>query len=585
MSDSPNTVMWSYEAEFLASVEINARTLFSSLDMKLSPLVLLIGFNSKMTANQPPIYIVSADMHLKAHDFSSVPSDALAIDVDENLVQTGRRQITQSLLIQRMEALALHQALHNKLNALKTSHQMVSFCSLPVAVGDYMVSVILQFETYTYEEHYELQHQETVSGHRVATSLYNAAAKTFLDECTDALSRPRPRSLRRERAEILQAAGKNFMLTPATKADPFLGSKDLFDACRNIATLRYEGAESVGMMLVSRRDHPAIEPIVLLEDSINIDSYRAVRKMLEISSADLSLLCDSARIYGFGRLKASYIPQDEDLFVVRFTRHHQWELLHNNHLLMQVTYGQPGMRKQRIDSDKFKRYVKRLFPSVKQHYIENLWQVVKAASQQEHGTIVVISEEASEEADRLQTQSIRIKPIRISPSMMLELSIIDGAVLIDPKSRCYAIGVILDGLASVKGDPSRGSRYNSAVKYVESVDHACLAVVVSADGYIDLIPDLIPPIKQSDLISAVERLQKAYNADEIMVEDYQANIDWLRAHKDYLWPEITDEINILKHALEERISRQTGQVELDVEPDFEANSEVEGSFFIDESGR
>ena len=49
---------------------------------------------------------------------------------------------------------------------------------------------------------------------------------------------------------------------------------------------------------------------------------------------------------------------------------------------------------------------------------------------------------------------------------------------------------ILDGLATEKGDSSRGSRYNSAVRYVESSRYACLAIVVSEDGLIDLLPPL-----------------------------------------------------------------------------------------------
>lgn len=39
---------------------------------------------------------------------------------------------------------------------------------------------------------------------------------------------------------------------------------------------------------------------------------------------------------------------------------------------------------------------------------------------------------------------------------MKKITAIDGAVLIDPSSTCYAIGVILDGLASDKGSPARG---------------------------------------------------------------------------------------------------------------------------------
>ena len=47
--------------------------------------------------------------------------------------------------------------------------------------------------------------------------------------------------------------------------------------------------------------------------------------------------------------------------------------------------------------------------------------------------------------------------------------------------------MILDGRASGRGDSARGARYNSALRYVESSDHPCLAVVVSEDGLVDVI--------------------------------------------------------------------------------------------------
>ena len=61
-------------------------------------------------------------------------------------------------------------------------------------------------------------------------------------------------------------------------------------------------------------------------------------------------------------------------------------------------------------------------------------------------------------------------------------------MLIQPDGTCHAIGAILDGLATEKGDSSRGSRYNSAVRYVNSSKYPVLAVVVSEDGWIDLLP-------------------------------------------------------------------------------------------------
>ena len=55
--------------------------------------------------------------------------------------------------------------------------------------------------------------------------------------------------------------------------------------------------------------------------------------------------------------------------------------------------------------------------------------------------------------------------------------------------RRYALAdfVILDGRATRGGDPARGARFNSAVRYVEGADHASLAMVISEEGSVDVI--------------------------------------------------------------------------------------------------
>ena len=54
-------------------------------------------------------------------------------------------------------------------------------------------------------------------------------------------------------------------------------------------------------------------------------------------------------------------------------------------------------------------------------------------------------------------------------------------------SYCYSIGVILDGKATGRGTSTRGARYNSAIRYVESSPYPCMAIVVSEDGMVDVI--------------------------------------------------------------------------------------------------
>ena len=63
--------------------------------------------------------------------------------------------------------------------------------------------------------------------------------------------------------------------------------------------------------------------------------------------------------------------------------------------------------------------------------------------------------------------------------------------------------MILDGTATGQGDPARGSRFNSAVRYQKTVPDDALLVVISDDGTADLIPDLKPKVQRDEVEEAV----------------------------------------------------------------------------------
>jgi DisA checkpoint controller-like protein len=80
-----------------------------------------------------------------------------------------------------------------------------------------------------------------------------------------------------------------------------------------------------------------------------------------------------------------------------------------------------------------------------------------------------------------------VRPVELTPSLMERLTAIDGTVIIDTHGVCYAIGAILDGTVTVRGDRTRGGRYNSALMYVDSSPFPSLIVVISQDGMVDLV--------------------------------------------------------------------------------------------------
>jgi len=343
--------------------------------------------------------------------------------------------------------------------------------------------VILQLSAEAYHAYYGLPVRGPSNR---PTSLLHAAAQEFLQDCSRALRESdtdddRP-VLDRDYNEVLRAAGRSFMLGAAA------GTHGLYDACNGIAALRHEGDEGVGTMLVARRHHPAIVPVLTLESPVSLRDHRRIRKLLELSEDRTALVSDATDVFGLGYLVPPEDPAFEPLFVVHFTRHYSWELTHDGQVMMKVVSNTPRLPQGRVDAENFARAVRRVFSRLDMGTIDYLWELTQRATEQTNGTILVISEGAAQEAARLTRQCFRVAPRLMTPSVLRLVTNIDGAVLIDPYGTCYAIGAILDGLATEKGDSSRGSRYNSALRYVESSRYACMAIVVSEDGLIDLLP-------------------------------------------------------------------------------------------------
>lgn len=356
--------------------------------------------------------------------------------------------------------------------------------------------MILQLSEKALESHYSLS-MNSIRSHPKETSLIHETIVRFLYSYSTPLKNISEGRLsfhgRGHEDELLREAGSWLMRT-TERAIGDHGSISLFHACNAISSLRYEGSESVGRMIVSSPDHLNVNISVHLQKSISMDNFRGIRKLLELASGEMHLLCDSRGIYGVGKL--TEIPYDEnaeDLFIVEFTGHHTWILLHAEHQLMVVRYGLPSLPSRPIDDKTFRNQTKAVFPRLTEEDLDGLWSIVNAASRQKHGTMFVISDHAEQEAKRLKNQSTPIKPVQLTPEMILPLSSIDGALLIDPKSVCYSIGIILDGVATEKGDPGRGARDNSAIRYHDLANkqkHKCLIVVISEDGMIDLIGNM-----------------------------------------------------------------------------------------------
>lgn len=276
---------------------------------------------------------------------------------------------------------------------------------------------------------------------------------------------------------------------------------DPLDKINKISSLSYEKTFSKGKILLipshqleQLTDYSPVTPLIRLHEKLPLKSYRHIRKILELSDQNVYLLSNGFYLYGTVLIpqEINFSKTDYDFYTIEFNSYYSWQLNYNGNKLLQVTQEEVFTPKPKISYLHFSHELKKIFPEIETKRVLNLYKLILESLKQVKGTIIVISKNARSEANRLKNQCFIIEGKKLTPSMMKSITSIDGAVLIDLDGYCQGIGVILDGIATEKGDPSRGARYNSAIRYVETISNnphysACFTVVISEDGDVDMI--------------------------------------------------------------------------------------------------
>ena len=481
--------MWEHQSLFRVSAQLFAEGVFNLLDRSLRPEVFLLGFASAKDFDEPEAVVLEpASVRYDPADFKDVKAQAATLEADagpQGSVYHLHRNDHDRFEKQHWYEL-MCQATHTTLDALTAGRHenRRSFCSTPVSLQGYLVTVVLQLAADCYDGYYGLPKSSSA---RVG-NLPHAAVIEFLHDCSRALREADTADndqpmLDRDYNEVLRSAGRRLMLRVAPA-----GTQGLYDACNGVAALRHEGDEGIGTMLVSRRLHPAIVPVLTLETPVPTRDHRSIRKLLELSEGHTALISDASHVFGLGQLVPESDAQFEPLVTVHFTNHYSWEMSHAGHVLMRVVSNTPRLPQGRVAAENFARIIRIVFPGLDVDSTDYLWDLAQKATTQPNGTILLITTGAAQEALRLTRQCFRVVPRIMTPTVLRLVTNIDGAVLIEPNGMCHAIGAILDGLATNKGDSSRGARYNGALRYVSSSKFPVLAIVVSEDGWIDLLP-------------------------------------------------------------------------------------------------
>ena len=489
--------IWPYQARFRQAAQAVASGIFDILDEDLNPNVILLALplppdDTVDEASPAEVHFEPADCGYEREHFTQVLERGQVLQLTSSWQPLDRELQTEEMVRRKQYSIAVRQAAQEVLSQLDGNGKRISFAGWPIRIDRHMVMPVLQLNRKVYQSYPTLQaNRYYTDGRLLSHSLLMSSILRFNEECIKSLTEPEPGSgllvRPRDTDEIVRSAGKLFMDTPAQDLGMNPAATKLFATCNTISSLRYEGAEGVGKVLLARRGHPNLAEVFALTCPTPLTDYRAVRKLLEMTTQDVSLLADGENVYALGRQVGQYDASREDLFVINFVTHYAWEFQHGGQVLMRAHYGQPSLPRTRLNRARFRRDLKHTFQLTDSTKIERLWEVVVEASRQKHGTLLVITTEALAEADRLKLQCTLIEPVPLTPLITRLVTAIDGAVLLDPESYCYSIGVILDGKASGHGTSTRGARYNSAIRYVESSPYPCLAIVVSEDGLVDVI--------------------------------------------------------------------------------------------------
>jgi hypothetical protein len=568
--------MWGYQPHFRIQMERRAKQALAALGANIEVKALLVGVRLPEITNDHFVCIepedgewnIAAfnDVHRRAGEIFTTHPDQQMFYGDEPSMLDKPENIRRK---------SVREAIEEVLSRIDSDRGTRSFCGVPVRLGNFHVAPILQVAQLDLDTFPTLDNPIQFQERNSTTGIVQALISHLLAEASDNLGTKEPgrffNSFDSECSGLLRKAGQTLCnAIPLALKDFMLQS--VFENLNKISELRYEGGETLGTIIFAPTNLPSLNWDVALLQPIALDSHKLVRKVVEISDKQLGCICQGEEgIVGFGSLQEF---GDTPIFRAVFTGHYRWALYVNDTLLMNCAFGVPSVPQPRLTFETFFSNIRRVLPGLTLEHGKALWDAVSAAMDQRHGTMLVVSDAASSEAQRLRSQAIAIEPIKLSSALVARISGIDGAILVDRDCNCHAIGVILDGIATNTGDPSRGARYNSALRYIESSPDPAVCLVVSEDGYVNMVPTLRHQIKKQDIEHHVELLKT------LTSDSYHSTRSWLEEHRFYLTSKQCDVVNTELTRIKDE-PQEVGQIRL-ITPVFNPDPEMNESYYLDE---
>ncbi|WP_335968402.1 hypothetical protein [Acinetobacter bereziniae] len=528
--------MWGYQEHFNFSLRYETKSILNSIGIDdVEPETFLVGIRSSVLSNNHfPICIEPEDGKWVLSLFDNF-SIILQSETDNHPLKNIFYSNDEESMREKPERIhreAISSTVKKLLTIYDQSNDVKSFVGLSTLVEGYYVVPVIQISQKILSKYPLLNTRRFKNDDLFLRHLnfIEATISQILNKATNYLNSKNPGRGYWElnRKELTKNAAYNFMYTPGLAIEKNYPYVNLFETFNLISSLFYEGVHSIGKVILADPEHPSIIFLIEFKEPISIQNSRWVRKVLEMSSNDLSLIIDNENIYGLGQLHNDYDFSDQKIFIINFLDHYYWQITCGDKVLLQSKYNEPKLPTTPIKDELILSNLRRLYPYTTEEEQKNILNLIHSLTTFNHGSMLVIAEDANDEVNRLSTLGTPIFPTLMTPELLKQVSGIDGTVIIDPKGYCFGIGIILDGEANVRCTPSRGSRYNSGVRYVySSQEHKRLAIIYSEDKTIDIVPKLRPLMSKRLIESNITQL------DAATLENYHKTRTWVDDNRFY----------------------------------------------------
>ena len=543
MKDVIDQFMWAFQPHFRLSVEYEIQEVLSQIGLQTNGKVkvLLIGLATE--DNLPhQICIEPEDCPLATDDLRSIGTrteEIIKADPESGVFHSHPRVYgyRKRELFLRSRARAIAEAIQasGKFEGLT----FFASNSAPLAGYDVHTCVGLPYDALKSVPSFNNPNRDDYHGRHVAESLVQEIVRTCLGRADRALYLPNPGEGLQElgdRIDIVRSSAERFVRGIAFVLTPELS--DLFRLINEFSSLTYERSGARGHFVVTSPDNLANKLKVTFQSPVGLHETRSVRKILELTDETKALLTDGRSVYGLGECNSA-----PDVARIAIEGHARWSLCIDGTTLMRVTNEHATLPKKILDKDFFSDIAERTVGAVQ---VDRIWEILQCALESQHGTTIVVSENPVAEVKRLAREALPIKPEYLDHNDVARLGRVDGAIVLGPDGRCYAFGVILDGLATFSGDRARGARYNSSVRYQQTqqtLNVGTMVIVLSDDGTVDLIPNLMPRVWREEVEEAVQAFCEYSGVEGNDGEEWGRRNRRVEGHRFYLNEEQCARVN------------------------------------------